>query len=162
MIKKKLKKLTKSQKIKDFISKHNIPSDYLSINRTMVTKAFLLGLFIALIPIPMQMLIVVIMMKFFRFNLPIAVALCWITNPFTMPFIYYIEYITGSFILNTDPLSVKMTVEWFSDNLANIFLPLYVGAFFYATIISTIVYFLINYLWIYFINKNKKLHYKKR
>ena len=162
MIKKKIKKLTKSQKLKEFISKHQIPHEYLSVNRTMVTKAFLIGIFIALIPMPMQMLVVVIMMKFFRFNLPLAVALCWITNPFTMPFIYYIEYITGSFILNTDAVAVKMSIEWFNNNFTNIFIPLYVGAFFYATILSTVIYFLINYLWIYFVNKSKKLHYKER
>ncbi|MCK5111249.1 MAG: DUF2062 domain-containing protein [Arcobacteraceae bacterium] len=162
MIKKRIKKLTKNHKLKEFIYKYKIPHEYLSVNRTMVTKSFLIGLFIALIPMPMQMLFVVVMMKFFKFNLPLAVALCWITNPFTMPFIYYIEYITGSFILNTDTLVVEMTADWFSNNFSNIFTPLYVGAFFYATIISTVVYFLINYLWIYFVNKNKKLHYKER
>ncbi len=58
MIKKRIKKLTKSQEIKEFISKYKVPKEYLSINRSMVTKAFLIGLFIALIPIPMQMLLV--------------------------------------------------------------------------------------------------------
>ena len=162
MIKKKIKKLTKSQRVKEFISKHKIPHEYLSVNRTMVTKAFLIGLFIAFIPMPMQMLLVVIMMRFFKFNLPLAVALCWITNPFTMPFIYYLEYVTGSFILDIDTVAVEITVEWFNNNFANIFIPLYVGALLLASVISISVYFLINYLWIYFVNKSKKLHYKER
>ena len=162
MIKKKIKKLTKSQRLKEFISKHQIPHEYLSVNRTMVTKAFLIGLFIAFIPMPMQMLLVVIMMRFFKFNLPLAVALCWITNPFTMPFIYYLEYVTGSFILDIDTVAVEITVEWFNNNFANIFIPLYVGALLLASVISISVYFLINYLWIYFVNKSKKLHYKER
>ncbi len=128
----------------------------------MVTKAFLIGLFIALIPMPMQMLLVVIMMNFLKFNLPLAVILCWITNPFTMPFIFYIEYIIGSFILNIEMVNVEMSIEWFNNNFTNIFIPLYVGAFLFASITSILVYFIVNYLWIYFVNKNKKLHYKER
>ncbi len=162
MIKKKIKKLSKSQKIKDFISKHQIPHEYLSVSRMMITKAIFIGLFIAFIPMPMQMLVVVVMMKFFRFNLPLAIVLCWITNPFTMPFIYYIEYIVGSFILNIDAITVQMSVDWFSNNLQDIFIPLYFGALTVALVVSALVSFLVNYLCIYFVKKKKKLHYKKR
>ena len=162
MIKKKIKKLSKSQKIKDFIIKYKIPEEYLSTNRTMVTKGFLIGLFIAFIPIPMQMLLVIITMRFFKFNLPIAIVLCWITNPMTMPFIYYIEYIIGSFILNIDIVSVQISVEWFNNNFSDIFIPLYTGALVLATSISVFVYITSNYFWIYLVNKNKKIHYKKR
>jgi len=39
---------------------------------------------------------------FFRCNLPIAVALVWITNPFTMAFFFFIAYEVGKFILQVD------------------------------------------------------------
>ncbi len=162
MIKNNIKKLLNSQKSKEFISKYKIPKTYLSINRDMVTKAFLVGIFIALIPIPMQMLVVVIMMRFVKFNLPLAVTLCWVTNPFTMPFIFYVEYIVGSFVLNIDTLAVQISTQWFSNQFADIFLPLYLGAFVTATVVSSATYILINYLWIYFVIEKKKLHHKER
>ncbi|MGB5866496.1 MAG: DUF2062 domain-containing protein, partial [Arcobacteraceae bacterium] len=120
-MKKKIKKLTKSKKSQDFITKYNIPYEFIAVNRTMVTKALLIGLFVALLPIPLQMLVVIVMMKFVRFNVPLAILLCWVTNPITMPFIYYVEYLIGSFVLNTDVLSIQMSLDWFNDNFKSIF-----------------------------------------
>lgn len=128
----------------------------------MVTKALLIGLFVALLPIPLQMVVVVVMMKFFRFNVPLAILLCWVTNPITMPFIYYVEYLIGSFVLNTDIMTIQMSVEWFNDNFKSIFTQLYLGAFILATVVSSASYLITNYLWIYIVNKNKKLHYTER
>jgi uncharacterized protein (DUF2062 family) len=161
-MKKSIKELMKLEKLQDAISKYNIPYEYISVNRSMVTKALLIGLFIALLPIPMQMLIVLVLMRFFTFNVPLAILLCWITNPITMPFVYYIEYTIGSYILNTDILAMEMSIEWFNNNFTSIFIQLYVGAFLLASLVSTGVYFLVNYLWIHLVYKNKKLHYKER
>ncbi len=157
-----IKKIIHSQQIKEFMTKHNIPQEYLSINRVMVSRAFLIGLFVAFIPIPMQMLLVVVLMRFFKFNVALAVSLCWVTNPFTMPFIFYAEYYIGSFILGQDTSTAHMTIKWFNDNLSHIFVPLYFGALVVATTISVGVSFAINHLWIYLVNKKKKLHYKER
>jgi len=162
MIRNKIKKLSNSQKIQAFLVKYNIPQVYLSKSREMVTNAFLIGLFVTLIPIPMQMLVIVLSMKFYKFNLPVAIALCWITNPLTMPFVYYIEYSIGSFILNSDIATMKMTIEWFQNNLKDIFIPLYLGAFILASFVSVSIYFLVNIFWIYMVKKNKKIHYTKR
>jgi len=161
-MKKKIKKITKSKKSQDFITKYKIPYEYIAVNRTMVTKALFIGLFVALLPIPMQMLVVIIMMKFLKFNVPLAILLCWITNPVTMPFIYYIEYYIGSFVLNTELLSIQMNLEWFNENFKNIFIQLYIGAIVVASTIASFSYFITNYLWIYIVNKNKKLHYSQR
>jgi uncharacterized protein (DUF2062 family) len=162
MIRKTFKTMGKTKKIEPFLQKYNIPSKYLSVNRKMTTKALVVGLFIAFIPMPMQMLAVILMMPFIRFNVPIALLMCWITNPFTMPFIYYLEYKTGSFLLNKQTLSVDMTIQWFSSNIDNIFIPLYTGAIVFSTTSATVSYFLVNYLWRSSINKNKKFHYSKR
>ena len=161
-MKKRIKKLTKTKKSQDFISKYNIPYEYIAVNRTMVTKALLIGLFIALLPIPMQMVVVIVMMKFLKFNVPLAILLCWITNPNTMPFIYYVEYSIGSFILNTEVLNIQMNLEWFNENIGNIFMQLCTGSIVLATVVSGMSYFIVNYLWIYFVNRDKKVHYTQR
>jgi len=162
MIRKTLKKTSKSERIKAFIKKYKIPPEYLSTNRKMVSRAVLLGLFIAFIPMPMQMLAVIAFMPIFRFNTPIALLMCWISNPFTMPPIYYIEYLTGSYMLGTSIEPVEMSLEWFSQNFDNIFVPLYAGAFFYSITISLSAFWLLNFVWKNSVHRDKKLHRKDR
>lgn len=161
-MRKKLKKISKNDKINSFLENYKIPKEYLAINRRMINKAVLLGVFIAFIPMPMQMLAVIFFIPFMKFNVPIALAMCWITNPFTMPIIYYVEYITGSFILNIPMEEVKITVEWFSNNISNIFIPLYFGALFYSILLSILSYFLINFFWIKSVKTDKNIYYKNR
>lgn len=147
MIRKTFKTISTSEKLKSFMQKYNIPSDYLFPNRRMVSKGVLIGLFIAFIPMPMQMAAVVSVIPFTRFNVPIAISMCWLSNPFTMPPMYYMEYLTGSFLLGMETTPVEMTLEWFSDNIGNIFIPLYVGTAFYSVFGSILGYYLVNFLW---------------
>jgi uncharacterized protein (DUF2062 family) len=162
MVRKSLKSISKSQKIKDFIKKYKIPSEYLSTNRKMVSKAVLIGLFIAFIPMPMQMAAVIAMMPFFKFNVPIGLAMCWLSNPFTMPPMYYMEYLTGSFFLGTKVQPVEMTLKWFSDNIENIFIPLYTGTLFYSVFGSLAGYWLVNHFWKDSVHKDRKKHRSQR
>ncbi|WP_324171137.1 DUF2062 domain-containing protein [Sulfurimonas sp.] len=158
MVRKNLKKISKSEKLKKFIKKYKVPPEYLSTNRKMVSKAVFIGLFIAFIPMPMQMVLVLAMMPFFKFNVPIALAMCWLSNPFTMPPMYYIEYLTGSYILGSEALCVEMTLEWFSEHLDDIFIDLYFGTLIYAIVGSFTGYWLVNYFWKGSVNRDKKLH----
>ena len=141
------KKINESEKIQKLIKEYNISEDYLIFNRKSVSKAVFIGFFIAFIPMPMQMFAVFLVAPFIRFNLPIAFALCWITNPITMPFVYYIEYLTGSFLLNMQIEEIEMSITWFTNNFSKIFFQLYYGAFFYSVLFSSLGYFLVNYLW---------------
>ena len=158
MIRKTLKKTSKHEKLKAFIKKYKIPPEYLSTNRRMVSKAVFIGLFIAFIPMPMQMVAVLALMPFIKFNVPIALAMCWFSNPFTMPPMYYMEYLTGSFFLGSEPLEVEMTLDWFSKNIDNIFIDLYVGTLFYSIIGSSLGYWLVNHFWKGSVHKDKKRH----
>ena len=157
MIRKIFKKKNSNPKIDAVMEKYKIPKELLAINRRMISRAILVGLFIAMIPMPLQMLAVILIAPFFRFNVPVAVALVWITNPFTMPFIYYVEYITGNFLLMQEGVGdIEMSMEWFKTNIADIFIPLYVGSFFYAFLFSIGGYYLANWLWIISVNGEKK------
>lgn len=162
MIRKVLKKISEHKKLHDFIEKYKIPKEYLSTNRKMVSKAIFIGLFIAFIPMPMQMLAVLAFIPFVKFNVPIALAMCWVSNPLTMPLIYYVEYLTGSFILGTEVAPVQMTLEWFSKNLDDIFIPLYFGTFLYSLVISLSAYWLVNHFWRKSVDKNRKIHRSER
>jgi uncharacterized protein (DUF2062 family) len=128
----------------------------------MISKGVFIGLFIAFIPMPMQMLAVVAIIPFARFNVPIALAMCWLSNPLTMPPMYYMEYLTGSFILGMETTPVEMTLEWFSENIGNIFIPLYVGTAFYSVIVSSTAYYIINHLWRSSVKKDNDLRKNSR
>jgi uncharacterized protein (DUF2062 family) len=66
------------------------------------------------------------------------------------------EYLTGNFILGREGVgSVQMTVEWFKENLGDIFVPLYVGTAFYSIVVSFLIYLLINRLWITSVKQEK-------
>ncbi len=162
MIRKKLQNITKSEKLKAFIQKSKVSKEFLAPTRKMISRGVVLGLFIAFIPMPMQMAAVLVFMPFFRFNVPIAIAMVWITNPFTMPPIYVIEYYTGSFLLGSKIGEVYMNLEWFKDNLNNIFIPLYTGALFYSISSASLAYWAVTYFWKRSVYKEKNIHPSKR
>ncbi len=157
MIRKVFKKRKSSSALDAVITKYNIPREYLSVNRNAVSKAILVGLFFAFIPMPMQMLAVILMIPFMKFNVPLGVSLVWITNPVTMPFIFYAELIIGDLITfepvtqDLDFMVELFTMDWFSSaflsKLMEIIVPMYIGAFFTATVLAISGYYSVRYLW---------------
>ena len=158
MVRKTLKKTSKSEKLKAFIKKSKIPPEFLAANRKMISRGVLLGLLIAFIPMPMQMAAVLLFMPFFRFNVPVALAMCWITNPLTMPPMYYLEYHLGSFLLGIHPQPVELTLDWFSNNLDEIFIPLYFGAVILSLLGGGLGYWAVNHFWKSSVERDKKKH----
>ncbi|MEA1920149.1 MAG: DUF2062 domain-containing protein [Campylobacterota bacterium] len=154
MIRNIFKKTKQSHKFKDYIEKYNISTEFLNVNRKMVSRAMLVGFFIAFIPMPLQMVAVLAVLPFFKFNALIGIAIVWITNPVTMPMIYYVEYITGNALLMQESLQgIEISVDWFLEHLDDIFIPLYVGALFYSTVSAIFFYYLVNWLWIVSVRK---------
>jgi uncharacterized protein (DUF2062 family) len=112
---------------------------------------------------PMQMLAVMASTPFVRFNVPIAISMVWLSNPITMPPMYYMEYLTGNFILGREGIdNIELTLDWFTTHMGDIFVPLYVGTAFYSIVISTIVYVVLNYLWINSVKSEKLQREKER
>ncbi|RRS30042.1 MAG: flagellar biosynthesis protein FlhF [Epsilonproteobacteria bacterium (ex Lamellibrachia satsuma)] len=157
------KKSSKNNKLDKFLDKYNIPREYLSINRKSVSRGVLVGLFWGFIPMPMQMVAVMATTPFLRFNVPLAISMVWLSNPFTMPPMYYMEYLTGNLILGHEGLSnIELTMDWFTKNMGDIFVPLYVGTAFYSIVVSSIIYLLINRLWIISVKSEKHRKEKER
>ena len=162
MIRKIFKKKQSNGKIKAFISKYKIPREYLSINRKAISRGVLIGLFWGFIPMPMQMLAVLAVTPFIKFNVPIAISMVWLSNPITMPFMYYMEYQTGNFLLGNESLdNIELTLDWFSNNWDKILMPLYVGTLPYAIGVSSIIYFIINKLWMDSVKKETSKRKKR-
>ena len=161
MIRRIFKKKQTNGKIDKFIKKYRIPREYLSINRKSIARGIFIGLFWGFIPMPMQMLAVLAMTPFLKFNIPIAISMVWLSNPITMPFMYYMEYQTGNFLLAKEELeNIELTLNWFSNNWDNIIIPLYVGTIPYSIFVSALVYYIVNKLWIFSVKKEKPHKFK--
>lgn len=57
------------------------------------------GSFITLQLLPIQMPTATILCAIFRVNIPIALALCWVSNPVTVPILVPLEYAIGKWFL---------------------------------------------------------------
>ena len=65
-----------------------------------VAGGLAIGLFVAFTPtIPLQMFLAAVGAIYFRVNIPIALAACWVTNPLTAGPIYLASWKIGRYIL---------------------------------------------------------------
>ena len=115
------------------------------LNRRSVSMAFAVGLFGAWIPTPGQMAIAAISAFYFRANLPISIGLVWITNPVTMPPLFYFAYLVALTVLNVPSASVSLDAILSGD----ILLPFLTGCLILGIVCSAAGYFGINYFWRY-------------
>jgi len=104
--------------------------DIWHLNRRSVSGAALIGLFCAFLPIPLQMLPATILAIAFRCNLPVCIALVWLTNPITMPPVLIFSYEVGAWLLDrhVSVADLSLDWEWLTANMGNIGYPLLVGS----------------------------------
>ncbi|QCU90352.1 DUF2062 domain-containing protein [Thiomicrorhabdus sediminis] len=120
------------------------------LNRHSVSKAFIIGLFWMSIPIPSQMITAAISAVLFRANLPLSVALVWISNPITMGPIFYFNYLVGTWILGTEAeeeLGFELSWNWIIHTLGDLWLPLYLGSAVVGIALGILAYLLIQLAW---------------
>ena len=100
------------------------------LNRRSVARATFIGIFCSFIPVPWQMIIAAALCVFFRANVPLGVALVWISNPVTMGPIFYFTYKLGAWILEIEAniTNLEFSIGWLWTNLVNIGYPLLVGS----------------------------------
>lgn len=131
-------------------------SNLLHLNRHSVSLAVFVGIFCAFIPLPIQTLIAVAMCFWLGANLPIGMMAIWISNPITIPPMFYLTHQLGSFLLGSEPVDFTVTLswEWFSNLGSGVLLPLMVGSLLCGIILASIGYFFIHYLWRWKVVKN--------
>jgi len=119
------------------------------LNRTSVPIAMSVGLFSALIPIPFQMILAAFLAILFHANLPLSVVLVWLTNPITMPPIFYFTYKIGALLLQIPPrpFHIELSWEWISTQLGLIWQPLLLGSFLCAVIAAVLGNILVRIVW---------------
>jgi len=117
------------------------------LNRRSVAGAFAVGVFVMYLPPLGQLLIAAAGAIAFRVNLPISVALVWITNPVTIPPMYYFAYLVGSWLLGTpvQTFRVEYWLEW--RNWLDILAPLTVGGLVCGAVCSALGYLAVQAVW---------------
>ncbi|CCQ11850.1 hypothetical protein PALB_27510 [Pseudoalteromonas luteoviolacea B = ATCC 29581] len=125
------------------------------LNRRSARGAFAIGLFFAFIPVPFQMVLAAALAIPCRVNLPISVALVWITNPLTMPPIFYVAYLVGAAVLGQEqqPFHFEANLQWLSESMSTIGPAFITGSLVCAFSASIIGYFGIDLLWRRSVNK---------
>lgn len=136
------------------------------LNRRTVSRAAGCGLFWAFIPIPGQTLLAALSALWTRGNVPVAMALTWLSNPLTTLPWFYVGYRLGLILTGQPPLpnflpdllsafsgteggvwaSAKFAARYVIDNLG-ILLPFLVGCFAMSVVAGVLGYFGVRGVW---------------
>lgn len=134
------------------------------LNRHSAAKAVAIGFFVANLPIPMQMIVAAILAVRFNATLPLSVVLVWITNPVTIPFIFFFNYVVGSLLLQ-QPLAFKdfhFSYDWVMSQIEIIWLPMLLGSVLMGAISAAIGYFAMSGFWHWRVRKDWERRQKRR
>lgn len=118
-------------------------------DRHSVSGAVGLGLFSALLPVPFQMLIGASLAIAVRVNMPLTLAMVWITNPLTMGPIFYATYELGQWLLDAEQAVIQPdmgNVSLFAW-INMVWKPLLLGSLVAAIATSLLAYLLVSFGW---------------
>ncbi len=154
----------KSNRYLSWLGSHIHDPNLWHLSRKSVSKAFFVGLFCAFIPLPSQMLIAAVIALFVRSNLPISVSLVWLTNPITIPPMFYFAYWIGTLILGVDVVAIdfELSMAWIKTELDHIWLPLLVGSMVCGIVSGSLGYFLMQRFWVWHVNKSWRNRKKRK
>lgn len=117
------------------------------LNRRSASGAFAVGLFMMYMPPVGQMFMAAAVAIKFRVNLPLSVSLVWVTNPLTIPPMFYLAYVIGALLLGQqvrmfDP---HFWLDW--HNWLGVVEPLLLGCLICGIVCSVTGYLTIQFLW---------------
>jgi uncharacterized protein (DUF2062 family) len=117
------------------------------LNRRSASGAFAVGLFIMYLPPLGQMFMAAAAAIKLRVNLPIAVSLVWVSNPITIPPMFYLAYVIGAALLGRQIRTFEPAfwLDW--HNWLGVVEPVLLGSLICATFCSVAGYLTIQILW---------------
>ena len=125
------------------------------LTRHSVASGTFIGLFLAFVPLPSQMVLAAAMAVLFRANLAISIALVWITNPLTIAPIFFMAYKVGTVFVGGSPEQFDFEVSWawVANELAYIWQPLLLGCFLCGMFFGLLGQTLVKGLWRWYVVK---------
>ena len=119
------------------------------INRRSCSGAIAVGVFCAFIPVPFQMALAAIAAVWLRVNILVAVPVVWISNPLTIPPMFYFCYLLGAQILGTpaDHFQFELSLDWLLSELGTVWQPFLLGCLVAGLVVSLAAFVLTRILW---------------
>ena len=168
----KVSDLTKKYKSLQIFGNTILHPDLWHFDRYCIARGMAVGLFWCFIPVPFQMIIAVVTAVFLRANLPLAMMLCWISNPLTMAPLYYFNYRIGVMVLGDTVLEYSViagirSIADFIYILKDLWLPVYLGSLLISVLFSICGYMLTIIAWRFAIiyrwnNRNNRCQRRKK
>lgn len=153
----------RQQKSLGFLAKYLADPGLWTLTRDSVAGAFSVGLFLAFLPLPFQMLLAAMLAIFFRVNLPISVGMVWVTNPITMPPVFYGCYLLGAWILDIPPATPSEGIlDWISSKFGVIWKPLLLGCFIASVTAATLSNIAVRLVWRWHVSSTWVKRQRKR
>ncbi|MEC9304001.1 MAG: DUF2062 domain-containing protein [Pseudomonadota bacterium] len=133
------------------------------LTRRSVANAFSVGLFCAMLPIPFQMVVAALGARLSRCNLALSVGLVWVTNPLTMPLIFYVNYRIGTFLLGAPAREApsRISTRWIAEQMHDILPPLLLGSLITAIVLAVVANIGIRLIWRWHVSHNWKRRRRK-
>jgi uncharacterized protein (DUF2062 family) len=111
--------------------------------RHTVAGGLAIGLFFAMMPMPFQTVAAAVFAIRARVNIPFAAAACWVTNPFTEPFVRIFQEQMGGWLRETIGLPVPAVirgVEWTFAEMTFNLADFLIGVFACGILLSLLAY----------------------
>lgn len=134
------------------------------LNRHSASLAVFIGIFCAFIPLPFQMVLAAALAIAFRANLPVAIALVWISNPLTMPPMFYGGYRLGALIMDLPPrsFSIELSLQQWLEHISVVWKPLLLGSVICGLFFGGLAYSLVRIVWRQMVLHNWRKRCKER
>lgn len=129
--------------------------DIWHLTRHSVASAAFIGLFLAFVPFPAQMIMAAVLAIYFRANLAISIILVWITNPLTVAPIFFMAYKVGTVFVggSQEQFAFEVSWTWVSNELSAIWQPLLLGCLLCGLFFGLLGQTLVKALWRWYVIK---------
>ncbi|MEH6556679.1 MAG: DUF2062 domain-containing protein [Oceanicoccus sp.] len=119
------------------------------LTRQSVANAVFIGVFVAFIPIPLQMIIAAMLAIALNANMPISVVLVWISNPLTVAPIFYLAFKVGAAVIEVpaDSFDFELSWQWIEHELGSIWQPFLLGCVLCGTFFGLLGSTMVRWLW---------------
>jgi uncharacterized protein (DUF2062 family) len=119
------------------------------LNRHSVAWGVSIGLFMAFVPLPFQMLLAVAAAIALNANLPVSVVVVWVSNPITVAPLFYSAYKVGALLLSTHPKPIRFEIsfDWLTNRLVDIWEPFLLGCFALAVSSALLGHIAVKLIW---------------
>lgn len=133
----------------NFLGERLHDPDLWHLSRRSAAGGVAVGVFMAFLPVPIQMLLAVLAAMALRVNLPLAVLFTWVSNPLTMPPMYLLGYKLGATLMGERirPVHFELSLHWVNEVFVNIWEPLILGCVILGAIAALVANLVVRGLW---------------